>query len=63
MGTIATLKSNVTSYTDQRPVSNNTNTYTVRAYYSPTKTLADTIQPVALFLFQDRSQNQDIPMI
>ena len=36
---IATLKSNVTSYTDQRPVSNNTNTYTVRAYYSPTKTL------------------------
>ncbi len=28
---IATLKSNVTSYTDQRPVSNNTNTYTVRA--------------------------------
>lgn len=36
---ILALKSNVTSYTDQRPVSNNTNTYTVRAYYSPTKTL------------------------
>ena len=36
---IATLKNNVTSYTDRKPVFGNTNTYTVRAYYSPTKTL------------------------
>ena len=35
---IATLKNTVTSYTDQAPVRGTTNTYTVKGYYSPTKT-------------------------
>lgn len=38
---IATVKSNVTSYTDRSPVRGSDNIYNVRGYYSPTKTMGN----------------------
>ena len=38
---IATVKNNVDVYTDTNPIKNTVNAYTVRGYYSPTKTYGD----------------------